>query len=302
MKKVFNVLVVCSALLSVFSCTNPDIEISKVVTVEVDPSSVIAAFKPYDQSDFDFYTFSGKKTKLHIKALLYNEEGGLLNEYDGDLDSFSNKLQILMAVSGNCKLLCFSYLALGKDFETHTIRGKEKLSTLNIEQNNLLGFAPLGYSSVTLSVTNSKVSVNLESLSSLIYLQYANVHAKDALGVDEYKMWLHLNDIAKYNGTSFSYDTSLAVDRYYIDDLNPADFPGNYVYSYWTCLPGTFDTFASMSIGSDRTDTEYLKMSVQSGHQYVLDLNCASMSLSTYEGPLGTKTNSECEFCKKQVF
>lgn len=299
MRKLINALVVCFALFTVFSCTNPDIEIKKIVTVEVNPSGVIGAFKPYDQSDFDFFSISGKKTQLHIKALQYNAEGDLIKEYDGTLSSYDNKLQIPVEVSDNCKLLCFSYLSTDKDFETHTIKGKEKLNTLNVVQDFMLGPSLLGYANVALSLSDSKMTVNLESLSALIYLEYRDIHAKDAQGVDEYKMWLQMNDIAKYNGGSFTFDSSLSSVEYYTDDIDPSDYSGKNVYGYYTCLPGTFDTFASLGIGSNRLDSNNLKMSVQSGHQYVLELNCNTMELHSYEGPLNTKTNTEWAAYKK---
>ena len=94
MKKILYSLIAVLAMV-MSSCSNDDIEITRAISVKVNPSGVIAPFT-YEINDGELESFS-TKYKLRVHTFAYNEKGLLVAQ---DIQYLKNYASI-----ANCNLL-----------------------------------------------------------------------------------------------------------------------------------------------------------------------------------------------------
>ena len=114
-------------------------------------------------------------------------------------------------------------------------------------------------------------------------------------GIDSYGIIYHSNDIMKFddNGSPI-YSTSLSSTENNGTWVSPEDFTTTNVYGLHNLFPGkSIRLFARTFSGNTRDDYSVQTFTLNSGHQYVFDLDCAAFKLTPYEGILGTRSSND---------
>lgn len=290
MKKIYIMLAAFAlAVCSLTSCVNPAVEEYGTINVTAKLSSIVSGFQLYNSDDLDL----PNSTIVQLRCLVYGSDGNRFAESNFNLSSFvgtEQNVSFKAKVGEPYTIILFASCISGSE-HAFSFSGLESMSSINIEQKywrGYDGFSVLGFAERTVRVGES-VEINMEPMTSMVYIQYDNIHAhdKDVDAIDKYQMWCHLNDIITCDGGKFNFHTSLGANQYFTDTVEPAEFGlYRFAYSVTNILPGNFPTFARAYIGNEYTDTAKQNINIVSGHQYVLTLDCKSFSLSFKEGPM----------------
>lgn len=118
-----------------------------------------------------------------------------------------------------------------------------------------------------------------------------------SVGIDSYGIIYHSNDIMKFDDNGLPiYSTSLSSTENNGAWVSPEDYTSTNVYGVYNLFPGkSIGLFARTFSGNTRTDYSEQTFTLNSGHQYVFDFDCAAFKLTPYEGILGTRA-SICDF------
>lgn len=191
MKKHNVILVAASSIIMAFSlncCTNPEIEVRNSIEIKLRPSTILSGFTPFNSSNFEMVTYDGETGHLRITCLLFDETGKqaysketLLDDYTADV-SFTAMLD-----AGSYKLIALATNIIGTlsspKLEAYSITGTEYLNQLQIQQNDEESYystwSVMGYATRDISVSDKDIVVNMEPATSLVYLQWKNIHAHD---------------------------------------------------------------------------------------------------------------------------
>lgn len=170
------------------SCTNPEVEVRNCIEIKLRPSSILNDFTPYKSSNFNMYTDDDNISHLRITCLLYDEAGKLAYSQESLLDDYSSVVSFTAMVdAGSYRLIALATNIIGTVTspisEAYSITGTENLRQLQIKQNDDESYystwSILGYATRNISDTERVVSVDMEPATSLIYLQWQNIHAHD---------------------------------------------------------------------------------------------------------------------------
>lgn len=126
-------------------------------------------------------------------------------------------------------------------------------------------------------------------------LEFSPVALKTVGGVDKYGIIYHNNDYLYYDN-SFKYATTLASVTNNGTSIQPSSNPSAInVYEIINLLPGSFNIFGRAFVGNEYYDTTKKEITIQSGKQYVIELDCAESEISYREGLLkSAQLNDDC--------
>lgn len=122
------------------------------------------------------------------------------------------------------------------------------------------------------------------------YLEFTRTSS--GVGVDSYVIIYHNNDYLEYdaNADEFVFGTTLESNSNNGYILSPADNPDSRnIYSLINLLPGEYDSYSRIVVGNEMTDFSQQEIVIESGHQYLLELDCSTMNLSFTEEVMKSK-------------
>ena len=117
-----------------------------------------------------------------------------------------------------------------------------------------------------------------------------------SVGIDSYGIIYHSNNIMRFTDDgSPVYSTSLSSNENNGTWVTPAEEKSaTNIYSMHNLFPGSsMNLFARAYTGNTYTDYSMQKISLVSGHQYVLDFDCEAFKLIQYEGVLGSRASTD---------
>lgn len=176
-----------------FSCTNEPIQIQKQIKVTISPSHVLEDFVPYtsslkEMSDDPDYGVA----KLRITALLYDEDGKLVDKKEGLLNDYNSDYSCSFAAFADQEytLVCFSSSIHGSlenpDLESYEFSGIENLSDLKLSQwgakSYYSNWSVLGVADVEISSAETEYKISLRPATAFVYLLFSDIHANDSAG------------------------------------------------------------------------------------------------------------------------
>ncbi|MCQ2181974.1 MAG: FimB/Mfa2 family fimbrial subunit [Bacteroidales bacterium] len=185
------ILAVASAVIMTFSftcCTNPEVEVRNSIEIKLCPSTILSGLTPYNSSDFKMDTYDDETCHLRISCLLYDEAGKLAYRQEALLDDYNSDVSFTaMLDAGSYRLIALATNIFGTlsspTLEAYSITGAEQLNQLQIHQNNEESYystwSIMGYATYNVSDFEKDVVVNMEPATSLVYLQWKNIHAHD---------------------------------------------------------------------------------------------------------------------------
>ena len=298
----FHTAVVFAVLSCLFGCANPEVELRKGTEIQIRPSTVLSGFTPFASDNFEMYDDS----HLRITCLLYDKTGNLAYQDQALLDNFNQDISFHTTLdenNGDYTIIALATCIMGTlsspTLEAYSISGTGSLDQLCVKQeydgNSYYStWSVMGYASQTLSFDCTAVSLNLKPATSLVYMQWKDIHVhdRDVFPIDEYYIIYHPNNVLQFthDGTP-KYSSSLSASQNRGDYVNPAkNMSSTNIYAMHNIFPGSsVKLFARTFSGNDRADYSNQKFTLVSGHQYVFSWDCATFKVTPYEGILGTR-------------
>lgn len=274
----------------IVSCQNNDmVEMTKKVKVTIKTNTVLSVFTPRHNNDFDM----DEDVKIRLTVLLYDKYGMMIDKYNYVLDNYDQTCSISVDFSNNAsKIVAISSnFVLDDDksilYDAFTLSGEDNISTLEIRQGTYKGLGLLnlvGYGILDVNMEkDDAISLDLKPLTAMVYIVYNGVHSHDfdSNAIDTYGFIYHGNDIAYYSGNEFKFKTSLASSNNFGDFIDTKDYPSyDIIYSCINMLPGSFNVFGRTFVGNDKNDFSNGNISIKSGKQYTITIDCDNLSIS----------------------
>ena len=178
MKKFLSIVCIGAAALWACQQTGPDdggVVVKQDVSVTIKPSGTMSGFTPYAASDF------AATQKVQLRYLLYDASGKRVKDETATLSDFSEEKTVSYTLSGNENYTLVALAYYGGSSPAYKVSDTESLSSLTVTQtnehkNNELN-AVLGYAVASISPSGSAQTVSLQPATSLVYLQWKNIHS-----------------------------------------------------------------------------------------------------------------------------
>lgn len=176
-----------AALSFLFGCTNQEVELQKGVEIQIHPSTILSGFTAFNSDNFEMYDDS----HLRITCLLYDRAGNLVYQNQALLDNFNQDISFhtkLDEKNGDYTIIalatCIEGTLSSPTDEAYSISGIGSLDQLCVKQeydgNSYYStWSVMGYDTQTLSFDYTTVSLYLKPATSLVYLQWKDIHAHD---------------------------------------------------------------------------------------------------------------------------
>ena len=180
----FRTAIVLAALYGFFGCTNPEVEIYNGGGVHICPSTILSDFTAFNSENFEMYDGS----HLRITCLFYDKDGKLAYKNESLLDNFNQDIGYHPTLAeGSYTVValatCIQGTLSSPTYEAYTISGTESLNQLRVEQEFHYSFystwSMMGYATQTISFDGSPINLNLKPATSLVYMQWKDIHAHD---------------------------------------------------------------------------------------------------------------------------
>lgn len=303
MKKILYFLIAVLAMV-MSSCSNDDIEITRAISVKVNPSGVIAPFT-FEINTGELESFD-TDNKLRVRTFAYNEKGALVAQ---DVQYLQNYASIA-SCSLNLERGTYTIVAItdiaemdGTDvsFEYWTISGTEKLSTTKITDAGYLGgkhkILGLDIKKMTVESQNNECKLNPQPVGALCLVHWLNIHTYPS--VEEYTLamskssdFIQLNEIGGYDVSELNENGAFNWRLTYLD---PSDYTAyDNVYGYYFVLPMKNIKFKYTYVANG----EYNELSTsetvscEAGGEYYFALNlCDENNNNTVTGSIGILLN-----------
>ena len=213
-------LCVMSALIA-FACTNEPVQIQKQVAITVSPSNVLDGFSPYSAEEKEMYSDDNGTSKLRITALVYDENGFLVDKKETLLNDYTSKYTFSVATEANqdYKVLCFSSSVDGTleniENEAYVFSGEENLKNLKVTQAVFTSFysnwSVLGCGTVDLSPSIETITIDLEPATAFVYLLWSDIHANDSAtgGTSTNSSSVYTGTATDLSGEKYTWDITI---------------------------------------------------------------------------------------------
>lgn len=313
MKKILYSLIAVLAMV-MSSCSNDDIEITRAISVKVNPSGVIAPFT-YEINDGELESFS-TKYKLRVHTFAYNEKGLLVAQ---DIQYLKNYASIancnLNLEKGTYTLVAVTDVAEidGNNVKTEfwKFSDAEKISTTKITDAGLLGgkykILGLDIKSITIGDNNNECNLNPKSVGALCLVQWFNVHTfpsveKYTLAMSKSCDFLQLNES---NGYEISEKNENGAFNWRLSYIEPSNYTSNNLYEYYFMLPMKNINFKYTYVENGSTNTLFdpQTVSFEAGGEYWFALDLCdedkNNNITRAYGVLLNGTNSVKEYSTK---
>lgn len=243
-------LLVALAVIVLSSCKNEDISISRKVSFNVNPYTVVKDFAkhemyPGDLSSVYYYDLGDR---LRVQLFVYNTQGNLVKSAVKYLDGYSNTMNATLELSDGS----YNVIAITDEVglvngnvqdEYWFITGTERLSNLKIASNRdwkefgLIKKLGITKKAIVVKSGSTTVNIDVEPAGAMMQSWIYNVHGfTDVL---EYSLWMDkancnftFNSSGNYevgfDQTSFSTNLRATV---------PSEFTAGNIYAYHFFIP-----------------------------------------------------------------
>ncbi len=168
----------CGIALAACQQSGPDgggVVVKQEVSVTIKPAGTMSNFTPYVATDFT------ATQKVLLRCLLYDPSGKRVKDESATLQDFSEEKTFSFTLSGSESYTLVALAYYGGSSPNYTVSETESLSSLTVKQNNEHKDneknAVLGYAVEPVSPSASSQTVSLQSATSLVYLEWKNIHA-----------------------------------------------------------------------------------------------------------------------------
>lgn len=294
-----NYMIMCMAVLAIMlsSCKNEDISISREVTINVNPYTVVKDFAKYEYNPGDFSTvwWYDLGDRLRVQLFVYDSKGNLVESEVSYLENYSSTMNVRCNLAGGS----YSVIAVTDEVglagtqvtdEYWFTTGTERLSYLKVAPNpdwSDGGFKKLGITSQSILVdaSHSTFTVDVKPAGAMIQSWIYNIHGFS--DVMEYSLWMN-----RKNG-NFSFDEAGQYSVGY-EQVNytrclrldePKDYTASNIYSYNFIVPYGNTGFRWEVVLDDNNLYTFLQeeyVNIQAGKSYgcILDIDGSNSTFS----------------------
>ncbi len=269
------------------SCSNKEIEVGYSLNVKVDPSEVVAPFKPWSAGDLDACP-EGYMLRVHVFA--YNSEGVL----KGSAVSYVNNYGSIASVDLHLPIGAYTLLAVtdvikGTEQNTSTeywsFSGQENITTLKVAKTQWISYSRgiLGIANIQQTVSSQNLSLTLKpkAAGALIISHIWNLHYYNT--VSEYQLLVNRNSDFMSFSTDGSYMPSIKNNNnsydwriHLVDVADYKNYTGAYAYCF--LLPVSNMGFRYVYTYTDggtkkRGTTGAITLTLKAGEEYLMELD-----------------------------
>ena len=192
MKKFLSIMTVCLCGIALAACqqSGPDgggVVVKQEVSVTIKPAGTMSNFTAYNENDFS------ATQKVQLRCLLYDPSGKRVKDDSATLNDFSGEKTLSYTLSGNESYTLVALAYYGGSSPAYTVSDTESLSSLTVKQTTEHKSsdmnAVLGYAVESISPSASSLTVPLQSATSLVYLEWKNIHAGKQQGGTTYPLY-----------------------------------------------------------------------------------------------------------------
>lgn len=262
-------MIMCMAIVALLfaSCKNEDISISREVSFEVNPYTIVSEFAKHEVNTGDLVTFDyavyPSRYRLRTYLLVYDEKGYLIDSKVSELENYNSKMNAIFELSdGVYTTVAISYIIDAKeDVDYWFVSGTDRLDALKITNND-------GYYDVWIKIlgaTSKKITVNsgqsvfnidIQPAGALVvnYLRYIHYYSNIVFYqpfMDKEPNTLSFNNDGSYKST---YDESTNISYPSTSGFEPNDYTGYnnvYWYNFFTPLDNTNFQWLALSDEDD---------------------------------------------------
>ena len=186
MRKIYFTLYAVLCIAFVSSCQNGDIDIDKIITFKINPSTVVSSLLENSPGDLSSV---GNDKKLHVGLYVYNEAGSLVAK---DIQQFSDYTHIMNSAhglgTGEYTIVAYTQIIWNDGTKFWTISGENNLSTFTVTDEGMIGGSSkiLGLSAKKILIDESTKEISM------------NVECAGAVALVEVLDWNRYSDVKQY--------------------------------------------------------------------------------------------------------
>lgn len=292
-----NYMIMCMAVVALLfaSCKNEDISISREVSFEVNPYTVIKDFVKHQVYEDDLETFSsGDMLRVHL--FVYDTNGDLvasdMQYLNGYRSTMNSKFELADGIYSVVATSDVATLSSGDvAFEYWEFTGYKQLSELKIKDSGYLGQEDkiLGVSFEKITVAAGQINhiINLVPAGALIVVQFNGIHSFS--DVVTYRLLVNKNsDYCSFsNGDYQPVINESTTYNWQLDFINVSNYPNNNnLYGYKFVLPlGRTDFIwrAELDDSYLLLDDTYNKVDIKQGKMYNCVFAISEITCDFYE-------------------
>lgn len=289
-------MIICVALVALLfaSCKNEDIFISREVTFNLNPYTIVKDFAKHEVNSGDLTEFGYAQNpnyfKLRTYLLVYDDNGYLVASETSDLENFTRSMNVNVGLDdGTYTVVAISHIINVKDNILYwIISGTERLNDLKLTNNDdyydywikLLGAT---CSKINVCSGHTTYNVDIMPAGALVvnYLRYIH-YFEDMIFYQPYSNkepnTVSFNNDGSLNST---YDESTSLSYAIAAGFAPSDYTAINVYWYYFFSPMDMTNYQWLGL-SDEGDV-YSLGNIQSA-----DIKAGKMFLSTLDLLAGT--------------
>lgn len=280
-KHVFMCLAVTALLLA--SCKNEDISISREVTFNVEPYSVISGFAAYQVNANDLETLSsGDKLRVHL--LVYDAKGDLVESELKYLSDYRSTMNVAFDLpDGDYTVVATSDVATLSgstvSFEYWEFSGFDRLSDFRVSETGYIGFDDkiLGVLCEKINVRSGQEThnLNLKPAGALYIVKDWNIH--NFSDVEHWRIIANKGSNSYTFNANGTYNANIDEGSYFLHNMTVSTHDGDNYYSYHFSMPYGNTTFvwsAYLNDGSALQLADGVSLSVEKEKVYYMNCSC----------------------------
>ena len=271
-------MIMCMAVVALLfaSCKNEDISISREVSFEVNPYTVIRDFT-FDP--MDWMNELPSDGKLRVRLLAYDSNGDLVQSKEQQLNRYDEKMNVSLQLdNGAYTAIVITDVVRNNNNvpEYWTLDGENKLSSMKvfnagyISRLNMLGIAKLQF--VVEAGSSNNYSIDVKPAGTVMVSIVKGIHQYDDLGIQYYELVTNktCESCSFDNEGAWNSNVATAIDIR-MSVLYPEDWY-NTGYFYDFELPLGKTSLKWQAEGIDITDVFSVDMKAGEEYASVLDL------------------------------
>ena len=278
-------VIMCLAVMALLlaSCKNEDISISREVTFNVEPYSVISGFAAYQVNANDLEELSsGDKLRVHL--LVYDAKGDLVESELNYLSDYHSTMSVTFDLpDGAYTVVATSDVATlsgsNVSFEYWDFSGFDRLSDFRVSETGYIGFDDkiLGVLCEKINVRSGQEThtLNLKPAGSLYIVKDWNIHYFS--DVEHWRILANKGSNSYTFNANGAYNANVDEGSYFFHNMTVGTHSGDRYYSYHFSMPYGKTNFvwaAYLNDGSALQLADGVSLTIEKEKVYYMNCSC----------------------------
>ena len=283
-------LAIASVALLLASCKNEDISISREISFQVNPYTVVSEFAKYEVNTGDVQSLPDV-CRLRTHLLVYDKDGNLVKSEQSNLQDYLAKMNVNVELSdGNYTAVAITYVVVVSGetagVEFWSVSGTDRLANLTVTKNAEVwayqyGILGIQTEQVAVGTGKNTITIDVKPAGAFVVNWIYNLHQYDS-EVQYYQPFMTKESTSCTFGSDGNYTANYNQSTDYIYPIMEQVWPQYYefvtVYTYSFFLPFGQTAFRWEAL---LTDNQYVSLfneptgNIQQGkcYQFAMDLS-----------------------------